>query len=138
MATSNVEHGRDDFFSEAIIHIGKPNCCNTLELPVDCVEHFRNRLAERGITVAEAVIVLLNVDDINGGPLADVLMPGHNWQEPEVRDRREVPFIRGLVMRDFIEEALDAFDKEAAMKLKGIRGLAVVVVNSGAAAVFTA
>src|SRR6185436_4774477 len=50
---------------------------------------------------AVAVVVLLNVDDVHGGPIADMLMPGHNWQE--IRDRGEVPFARGLAMRSGIQ-----------------------------------
>ena len=127
----------DDPEAVALIHvIGKHNCGNTLEMNADRVEHFKRRLAERGMTADQAVIVLLNVDDVHGGPLADVLMPGYNWQE--IRDRREIPFARGLAMREGIQEALSAFDKEAAEKLQGMSDVAVVVVDHGVAEVFAA
>ena len=116
--------------------VEKHNCRNTLELNADRVEHFKRRLTERGMTPDQAVIVLLNVDDIHGGPLADALKPGHNWQE--IRDKGEVPFARGLAMRDGIQEALGAFDKDAATKLQSISDLAVVVVDHGVAEVFAA
>ena len=116
--------------------VGKHNCKNTLGINADRVEHFKQRLAELGMTADQAVIVLLNVDDIHGGPLADVLMPGHNWQE--IRDRGEIPFARGLAMRKGIQKALSAFDKEAATKLRGMVDVAVVVIDHGVAEVFAA
>ena len=127
----------DDPVAVAVISaVEKHNCRNTLELNADRVEHFKRRLTERGMTPDQAVIVLLNVDDVHGGPLADVLMPGFNWQE--IRDRGEVPFARGLAMRDGIQEALGTFDKDAAKKLKGMSDVAVVVVDHGVAEVFSA
>ncbi|KKT17798.1 MAG: hypothetical protein UV98_C0001G0001, partial [Parcubacteria group bacterium GW2011_GWB1_43_6] len=62
--------------------------------------------------------------------------PGHNWQE--IRDKGEVPFARGLAMREGIQEVLGTFDKEAATKLQSMRDVAVVVVDHGVAEVFTA
>lgn len=127
----------DDPVAMAVIHaVEKHNCRNTLELNADRVEHFKRRLTERGMTPDQAVIVLLNVDDVHGGPLADALMPGHNWQE--IRDKGEVPFARGLAMRDGIQEALGAFDKDAATKLQNMSDVAVVVVDHGVAEVFAA
>lgn len=127
----------DDPVAVAMIHaVAKHNCKNTLELNTDRVKHFKNRLAERGMTADQAVIVLLNVDDVHGGPLADALMPVHNWQE--FRDNGEIPFARGLAMRNFIQEALETFDKEAATKLRSMSDVAVVVVDHGVAEVFTA
>ena len=127
----------DDPDARAVIGVvSKHNCKNTLEINADRVAHFKNRLAERGMTAKQAVIVLLNVDDVHGGPLADVLMPGYDWQE--IRDRGEVPFARGLAMRDGIQDVLGAFDKDAAKKLKGMTEVAVVVVDHGVAEVFAA
>lgn len=125
----------DDPVAVAVIHaVEKHNCRKTPELNADRVEHFKRRLAERGMTADQAVIVLLNVDDVHGGPLADVLMPGHNWQE--IRDRGEVPFARGLAMREGIQEAIGTFDKDAATKLQGMTDVTVVVVDHGVAEVF--
>lgn len=127
----------DDPAAEAMVNaLSKHNCRNTLELNADRVVHFKKRLAERGMTADQAVIVLLNVNDVHGGPLADGLMPGHNWQE--IRDRGEIPFARGLAMRDGIQEALDTFDTDAARKLKDMKEVAVVVVDHGVAEVFAA
>ena len=69
----------DDPDAVAVIHaVEKHNCRNTFEMNADRVAHFKRRLAERDMTADQAVIVLLNVDDVHGGPLADALMPGHN------------------------------------------------------------
>lgn len=116
--------------------VGKRNCQHTLDLNADRVVHFKQWLSDRGLTAADTVIVLLNVDDPNGAVLADLLMPGHNWQE--IRDRGEVPFARGLAMRPGIEEALAVFDKEAAEKLRAMTEIAVVVVDHQVAEVFIA
>ncbi len=125
----------DDPEAVAIIRVvEKHNCRNTLELNADRVAHFKNRLVELGMTAEQAVIVLLNVDDVHGGPLAEILMPGHNWQE--FRDQGEVPFARGLAMREGIQEALATFDAEAATKLQDMANVAVVVVDYGVAEVF--
>ena len=88
------------------------------------------------MTETDAVIVILNVDDVHGGPLADALMPGFNWQE--IRDRHEVPFARGLANRNGIQEAISAFDQEAAIKLQGMKDVTVVVVDHGVAEIFAA
>ena len=116
--------------------VAKYNCGITLISNSDRVEHFKHRMAKLGKTAADAVIVVLNVNDIHGGLLADKLMPGVNWQE--IRDRGEVPFARGLAVREGIQEALDIFDKEAAAKLRNMTSVAVVVVDHGVAEVFPA
>ncbi|MCR4322642.1 MAG: hypothetical protein NUV61_00965 [Candidatus Azambacteria bacterium] len=127
----------DDPVAVAVIHaVEKYNCRNTLELNAGRVAHFKQRLTEHGMTSDQAVIVLLNVDDVHGGPLAAMLMPGHNWQE--IRDKGEVPFARGLAMRDGIQQALGIFDKDAALKLQSMTDVAVVVVDHGVAEVFAA
>ncbi len=116
--------------------VEKHNCRNTFQQNADRVTHFSNRMLELGRTPEELVIVLLNVDDPNGGPLAEALMPGHDWQE--YRDRGEIPFARGLVGRAGMEDVLGDFDKMAAAKLKGMTELAVVVVDRGVAEIFSA
>ncbi len=128
----------DDPAAEAVIKaVAKHNCKGTLDLNADRINHFKRRLVERGETSAEAVIVFINVDDPYGNHLAELLMPGHNWQE--CRDRGEVPFARGLARRDGIQAFLSTFDKEAAEKLRGLtEEVAVVVVDHGVAEVFAA
>lgn len=116
--------------------VGKHNCKGTLDMNADRVMHFKNRIEEKGLSSSDAVIVLLNVDDANGAMLADVLMPGFDWQE--IRDRGEVPFARGLADRNGIQESLGFFDNDAATKLRDMTDVAVVVVDHGVAEVFAA
>ncbi len=116
--------------------VEKHNCKNTLELNAERVKHFKQRVIERGMTAEQVVIVLLNVDDMIGGEIAEILMPGFNWQE--IRDRGEVPFARGLAGREGIQDVLEAFDKEASTKLRKMKQVAVVVVDHGVAEVFEA
>ncbi len=119
---------------EMIRAVAKHNCKNTLVTNQDHVEHFMQRIAARKLNATEVVIVILNVDDLHGGPLADALMPGFDWQA--IRDRDEVPFARGLAGREGIQETLALFDREAADKLATIAGVAVVVVDHGVADVW--
>ena len=114
--------------------VAKHNCRGDFEAQADRVAHFTRRIKERGLSPSGVVIVLLRVDDPHGGMLAEALMPGHNWQE--YRDRGEIPFARGLAGREGIQEVLDLFDKEAGDKLRGMPGIAVVVVDHDVAEVF--
>ncbi len=124
----------DDPDAVALIRaVGKYNFRNTLMLNQFRIPHFVQRISDRGMTGANVVIVVLNVDDRHGGPLAEVLMPGANWQP--IRDRGEIPFARGLAMREGVQEALTMFDRDAADKLAAIAGIAIVVVDHGVAEV---
>ncbi|MBI2120855.1 MAG: hypothetical protein HYT94_04495 [Parcubacteria group bacterium] len=127
----------DDPDALAVLNVvNKHNCRNTLEMNADRVKHFKHRLTELGKTASDTVIVLLNVDDNYGSAIAEVLMPGVNWQK--IRDRGEIPFARGLAGKEGIVGVLDTFDKEAAIKLRDMEHVAVVVVDHGVAEVFTA
>jgi hypothetical protein len=116
--------------------VSKHNCGITLGNNSDRVAHFKNRAAELGKTADEVVIVVLNVDDEHGGAIAEKLMPGANWQS--FHDQGQVPFARGLAGRKGIQDVLRLFDKEAAKKLRGMKDLAVVVVDYGVAEIFQA
>lgn len=112
-----------------IMAVEKYNCRSTLVANFGRVFHFKRRIAEIGMSPKDAVIVVLNVDDPHGGPLADVLMPGFDWQS--IRDRGEVPFARGLAGRDGIQEVVDKLDRETGDELRSIQGTAVVVMDHG-------
>lgn len=116
--------------------VSKHNCKGTLEINAERIEHFKGRLAELGKTPEEAVIVLLNVDDANGAQIADALMPNHDWDA--IRAKDEIPFARGIAMREGIQKALAIFDESASEKLRSFEGVAVVVVDHGVAEVFAA
>lgn len=97
------------------------------------VGHFEGRLRELGLSSADYLIVVLNVDDGNGAALADVLMPGHDWSE--IRARGEIPFARGLASRPELQKALDG---DAATELSAIDGTAVLVMDRGIITAFAA
>lgn len=116
--------------------VEKHNCKNTLDLNADRVVHFKNRIAEKGLDPEKMAIVVINVDDPHGAPIAELLMPNFNWQE--IRDKGEIPFARGLVYRQSMQEIINEFDEEAAKKMSETSGTIVVVVDHGVAEVFSA
>jgi hypothetical protein len=129
----------DDPDAVAVIAaIGKVNCTGTLEHQRERVEYFKGRMAARGFGPKDVVIVLLNVNDDYGGAVADVLMPlsGAAWDE--MRARGEIPFARGLADRTALTEIVSEFDPDCAAKLRGISGVAVVVMDHGVVEVFPA
>ena len=128
----------EDPMAVAVIQaIEKHNCRHTLKLHMERVNHFIRRIAEKGLDVDEWAIVILNVDDPNGGPLAEVLMPGADWQP--YRDRGETPYARGLCSREGLQEGLDLLDKEAATKLRETKDeTAILVMDYGVIEVFRA
>jgi hypothetical protein len=116
--------------------VGKAQCKGTFEANLDRVEHFKNRFKALGLTADEFVIVILNVDDLHGGPLAYRLMPNADWQS--VRSLGQTPFARGLVNRKCVQEYLGLFDPTAAEKLRAMQNLAVVVIDYEVAEIFEA
>lgn len=126
----------DDPIALAVVRgIGKGNCRKTLDAFADRVQYFAGRMATRGMTYKDTVIVLVNVDAPAGDLLADVLMPGHDWNK--YRERGETPFARGVAVREGIQEFLEAFDKEAADKLKAMEEISIVVVDFGVAEIYS-
>jgi hypothetical protein len=131
------EEGLHDPVAAGVIYAVEQHnrhCCRELlELNHDRVAHFRRRAVELGRK--DVAIVVLDVDDSYGGPLAEVYMPGEDWQQ--YRDRGEVPIARGLVERTGLQHALGFFDEGAASKLElHTDGVPVVVVTCGVAEVF--
>ena len=119
--------------------VGKHNCRVTFEAQADRVAHFKQRIADRGEPQGDCVIVLLNVDDLYGGALAEILVPGHGAAWQAMRDGGLVPFARGLARRDGIEDFVSVLDPEAAGKLRAMRDkVAVVVMDHGVVEIFEA
>lgn len=110
----------------------------TLALNADRVAHFKRRLLEKNLTPQEACIVIINVDNSAGRPLADELMPGANWDS--IRATGALPFARGLAMRDGIQQYLTVIDQHsglnASKELQKAQGVAVVVLDHEMIAVF--
>jgi hypothetical protein len=127
----------DDPEALAVIRaVNKCNCQNTLKLNAERIGYFKQRIVELGLPAKQAVIIILNVNDVHGGQITEILMPGHDWQE--YRDRGEIPFARGIAERDGISELIGFFDKEAEAELSSMTDVAIVVVDHGVAKVFPA
>ena len=123
-----------DPVSVGIVHaVAKQDCEVALGLNSDRIAHFKERAAIRGLSADQFVILILDVDDVYGGAMAECLMPGHDWQT--YRDRGETPFARGLVNRDLVTEWLLIFDHTAYEELEEATKLSVVVVAYGVAIV---
>ena len=116
--------------------VNKQNCIATFEMNADRIAHFKNRIGERQMDPKTVVIVIINVDAPYGGDLADMLMPGHDWQQ--FRDNGEVPFARGLAMREGVQEYVKLFDAEASQKIETVAGIPVVVIDYSVAEIFSA
>lgn len=125
----------DDPIALAVMRgVGRANCANTVALNHDRISYFAGRMATLNKSPDEFVIVILNVDDPNGEVVAEVLMPGHDWDQ--IRSLGQVPFARGLASRKFIHDCLDIFDTEARDQLDAMKGLIVaVVVDHGVAVI---
>lgn len=99
------------------------------------VAHFKNRMTVLNKSPEDFVIVIINADCPFGGPLAESLMPGHDWQP--FRDRGEMPVARGIASRGPIQNLLSTISGRAAEQLEQSEGVATVVVSWGTARVFS-
>jgi len=99
---------------------------------VERIRHFADRVAELGRSGADTVITLINVDDPTGHGrlLADLLMPGHDWQQ--YRAQGEVPVARGLAIKEPLPGILAELGYDiAARELADTDDLRVVVLHAG-------
>lgn len=111
-----------------IAALGKDACKGLLAANAERVEHFAARAQGR----TDVCFVLLDVDDARGAALADVLMPGHNWQQ--YRRRGETPIARGLATLDGLIGVLEQIQEGLASAWMhcGDDDLPVVVMTAGA------
>lgn len=116
--------------------INKKLCLRLLKLNAEPIARFKARIAELWRTAEDTVIMLINVDDVNGAELADLTMPGHDWQQ--YRNQGLLPVARGIQDKALMEKVLDVFDTDAAEKLRSNSQLMVVVVDCGVAEIFNA
>lgn len=114
--------------------VNKSNCENTYLNQIERVRHFKNRIAEKELDPKSVVIVLINVDSPYGGEVAEIIMPGHDWQQ--YRDNGQIPFARGLAMKEGVTELIATFDKEAAEKITQMEQIPVVVMDHGVVEIF--
>ena len=115
--------------------IGATACVNLLTANSERVEHFARRIVERGDDPAEVVITVINVDDLNGGEIADMVMPGHDWQS--IRARGQTPVARGLASAALIDvaEEITKGSRAAFDAIDHTTHAAVVVIDGGVAVV---
>lgn len=117
--------------------VGKHNCRATFDANAERVAHFVQRSSLRAPGEQPCVMVILNVDNSLAGELADVLMPGTDWQA--FRAEGQIPFARGLAAREGIQKVIDEFDGAASAKLRAITDvLPVVVMDHNVIEVFRA
>lgn len=116
---------------------GRRNCWAMFDVNAERIAHFARRIEDRGLSVDEVAIVVLDVDDVHGGAAADALMPNNGAQWAEIRSRGEKPIARGLAARRPIQELLEVLDRGAGDELRALAGVpAVVVMTSGVQMVF--
>jgi len=120
--------------------VSKHNCKFTFEANSDRIAYFQDRAktlkSESPVTCPEMSIVVANVDTPFGKAVADVLMPGFDWQS--IRDRNEVPFARGLVQRIGMQMFLHSVDEQASEKLQQFKSdlPPVIIIDHGTCEVF--
>ncbi|NCS99710.1 hypothetical protein GW765_01880 [Candidatus Parcubacteria bacterium] len=120
---------------ELIDAINKANCFKTMQGQITRVQHFRKRMKELGKDPKDTIIVLINVDEELGGPLADVLTPDVDWQK--FRDNGETPFSRGLTAKESIVSYVQIFDEKVAELLRSTDKETVLVIDHGTVMAFT-
>lgn len=112
-----------------MLAIGKHYCDNILKMNEDRVAHLRERARQLGKSPHEAVIVLVNADDPHGAVLADILMPGHDWNQ--FRAIGKIPFARGLAGRQGVIDFIKAFEPSAEIPDPDSADVQVVVIDHG-------
>ena len=121
---------------EFINAIKSHQCFETLKLHSERVVHFKKRVKELNRTPDDTVLTIANVDDEKGALFTQMLMPNIDWQV--FRDRGEIPFSRGLAVREGVQDFLDTVDPKVADKLRSWKGLAVVIVDHDTFEIFPA
>jgi hypothetical protein len=124
-----------DETAEAMVHaVERHNVRDMLvSTQLERVRYFEGRMAALKLSPTDYLIVVLNADDPNGGALAEILMPGHDWSE--IRALGQIPYARGMVARQPMQESLVG---EAARELAEIDGIAVLVMDRGIVTAFAA
>lgn len=121
-------------------HNRKVACQALFDDNAERVAHFVGRITARGDSPEHVLIVILDLDDSYGAQLADLLMPGQDWNL--LRSHLapgETPVARGLASRDGIQSMLDELNKSEGDALRTIRDVpAVVVMTAGTQRVFRA
>jgi hypothetical protein len=110
-------------------------CRRFLAAGVGRLPYFAQRAVERGDPPGLLGIAVLEVDDPMGRAVADLLMPGFDWQA--IRDRGQTPIGYGLALREGLQNLVDAYDPKLGVAVRAVPAgqLPVVIVAGGTIAV---
>lgn len=106
-------------------------CKKVAKMHKATIKKLRDRVIEMRKSPAELAIVIANVEDDNGGDIAEMLMPGHDWGKALEKDK--AVFAIGLADRKAIEHVIRFIDEEAADRLSVAFSTRVIVVDYGVA-----
>ncbi len=115
--------------------VNKINCESTYLSQLDKINHFKNRIIEKGLDPKTFAINIINVDAPYGFEFAEILIQGHDWQQ--YRDQGKIPLARGFETKDFMIKLIAVIDKEAADKINQVEGIPVIVVDYGVIEIFS-
>ena len=124
----------DPLIAEYIDSEAKRRCDNLFMGFSEDIQRYKARFDERGFDPQEVVMVFINVDDDFGAPLADIIMPDHDWQQ--YRDAGQKPFAQGLTSKPGVMSYLNSINPEMGEELGRAEDLAVVVMDYGIARVY--
>jgi hypothetical protein len=126
----------DDPVALAVMRVlDRRNCRQRLVDHAEAIIRFRQRIEDRGMSAATAIIVLVCADSNLGPELADVLGMPEGWDQP-FREKGELPFARGIAHRAGMQDILDQIDPDAGNQLRNAPGLCVLVVDFNTFEVF--
>lgn len=122
----------------AMLAVNKHNCLATAAVNAERIAYFKERVVTLGRTAVDTVIVILNVDDPNGGALAAALMPGMDRLWQGYRDEGKTPYARGLAVREGVLQFVYGQCHVTREEVESVTGLAVVIVDHGTAVILQA
>jgi hypothetical protein len=106
-------------------------CLDFFALNAERIRHFSERIEALGRSGADTIITLIDVDDPtgNGAVLAELLMPGHDWQQ--YRDKGVPAVARGLADKEPFPDILARLGYDvAARELASTDELRVLVLHA--------
>lgn len=114
--------------------VGKYNCRDTAKAHFPLIQKYVGKMQQQGLKAKSAGILIANVNYPVGKKLADMFMPGYDWQK--IRNRGEVPYACSVVLREGFTENLSMFDVEAGEKLRTMEDIPVIVFDHDTVEVF--
>lgn len=135
-ATFDGEVLRDPVGAAVLGAVARANCRATLQHDIARIEHFVLRLSSPGRTPATCAIVVVNLHDPLGLSFAEACVAAEVISNTLTSARPgKTPFLRGIVQRAGLHDALDALGPEIAAEARAKPRL-IVVFDHGTAAPF--